>query len=70
MPSKCEIAEFYAEVKCEIAEFWDKNIAPVPGTTTHKQVLINNDDENYVLPDTNTHGNVWIDDAANLTVVY
>ena len=62
MPSKMPIAEFF-EIKILLL---------VPGTMTHTntQVLINNDDENYVLPDTNTHGNVWIDDAANLTVVY
>ena len=44
-----------------IAKFFEiKILLLVPGTMTHTntQVLINNDDENYVLPDTNTHGNV------------
>ena len=52
MPSKMPIAEFF-EIKILL-------LVLVPGTTTHTntQVLINNDDENYVLPDTNTHGNV------------
>ena len=50
MPSKMPIAEFF-EIKILLL---------VPGTMTHTntQVLINNDDKNYVLPDTNTHGNV------------
>ena len=53
MPSKMPIAEFF-EIKILL-------LVLVPGTTTHTNTHvfeINNDDENYVLPDTNTHGNV------------